>query len=31
VRAAKLVKAALDGTGSLDALEGQSFLGEYEA
>ncbi|NLI53902.1 MAG: selenium-dependent xanthine dehydrogenase [Clostridiales bacterium] len=30
VRAAKLVKAALDGAGSLDALEGQSFLGEYE-
>ncbi len=30
VRAAKLVKAALDEVGSLQALEGQSFLGEYE-
>ncbi|MEA4940823.1 MAG: selenium-dependent xanthine dehydrogenase [Christensenella sp.] len=30
VRAAKLVKAALDEAGSLEALEGQSFLGEYE-
>lgn len=30
VRAAKLVKAALDEAGSLEALEGQNFLGEYE-
>ncbi len=30
VRAAKLVKAALDEAGSLNALEGRSFLGEYE-
>ena len=30
VRAAKLVKAAMDEAGSLKALEGQSFLGEYE-
>jgi len=30
VRAAKLVKTALDEAGSLEALEGQSFLGEYE-
>ena len=30
VRAAKLVKAALDESGSLQALEGKSFLGEYE-
>jgi len=30
VRAAKLVKTALDEAGSLKALEGQSFLGEYE-
>lgn len=30
VRAARLVKAALDAAGSLDALEGRSFLGEYE-
>ena len=30
VRAAKLVKSALDEAGSLEALEGQSFLGEYD-
>jgi len=30
VRAAKLVKAAMEQAGSLEALEGQSFLGEYE-
>ncbi|MDD4312563.1 MAG: molybdopterin-dependent oxidoreductase, partial [Eubacteriales bacterium] len=30
VRAAKLVKSAMNETGSLQALEGQSFLGEYE-
>ena len=30
VRAAKMVKEALDQAGSLSALEGQSFLGEYE-
>ncbi len=30
VRAAKLVKAAMDEAGSLDALEGKSFVGEYE-
>ncbi len=30
VRAAKLVKEAMDAAGSLDALEGRSFLGEYE-
>lgn len=30
VRAAKLVKAALDEAGSLEALEGKSYLGEYE-
>ncbi len=30
VRAAKLVKAAMDEAGSLEALEGRSFLGEYE-
>ena len=30
VRAAKMVKVAMDQAGSLAALEGQSFLGEYE-
>ena len=30
VRAAKMVKDAMDQAGSLTALEGQSFLGEYE-
>ncbi|MEA4870581.1 MAG: selenium-dependent xanthine dehydrogenase [Christensenella sp.] len=30
VRAAKMVKNAMDQAGSLAALEGQSFLGEYE-
>lgn len=30
VRAAKLIKAALDEAGSLEALEGKSFYGEYE-
>jgi len=30
VRAAKLVKAAMVKEGSVEALEGQSFLGEYE-
>ncbi len=30
VRAAKMVKAAMEEAGSLEALEGKSFLGEYE-
>lgn len=30
VRAAKLIKTAMDAAGSLEALNGQSFLGEYE-
>lgn len=30
VRAAKLVKAAMEEAGSLEALEGKSFFGEYE-